>query len=113
MWRSWEVTRVCATRSGTSVNLAGGARGPRPVYFFTALALLVALGLGPLFAYLPRFALAVVVMMAVADLLDVRRVRWRCVARTGSTRGRAHHVRSDVCWSARAGYSWRESPRRG
>ena len=33
---------VCASLSGTSVNLSGGARGPRPIYFFTALALLVA-----------------------------------------------------------------------
>jgi sulfate permease, SulP family len=44
---------VCASLSGTSVNLAGGARGPRPIYFFTALALLAALCLGPLFAHLP------------------------------------------------------------
>jgi SulP family sulfate permease len=65
---------VCASLSGTSVNLAGGARGPRPIYFFTLLALLVALSLGPLFAYLPRFALAAVVIMAVASLLDLRRL---------------------------------------
>src|SRR5262249_38989165 len=65
---------VCASLSGTSVNLAGGARGPRPIYFFTALALLVALCLGPLFAHLPRFALAAVVMTAVASLLDLRRL---------------------------------------
>jgi hypothetical protein len=31
---------VRASLSGTSVNLAGGARGPRPIYFFTALAVL-------------------------------------------------------------------------
>src|SRR6516162_2721128 len=70
---------VCASLSGTSVNLAGGARGPRPIYFFTALALLVALCLGPLFAYLPRFALAAVVIMAVFSLLDLRRLMalWR------------------------------------
>jgi len=70
---------VCASLSGTSVNLAGGARGPRPIYFFTALALLVALCLGPLFAHLPRFALAAVVMMAVVSLLDLRRLLalWR------------------------------------
>jgi SulP family sulfate permease len=71
---------VCATLSGTSVNLAGGARGPRPIYFFTALALLVALFLGPLFAYLPRFALAAVVIMAVASLLDLRRLLVLCRA---------------------------------
>ena len=71
---------VCATLSGTSVNLAGGARGPRPIYFFTALALLVALCLGPLFAYLPRFALAAVVIMAVAGLLDLRRLLALCRA---------------------------------
>jgi hypothetical protein len=29
---------VCASLSGTSVNLVGGARGPRPIYFFTVLA---------------------------------------------------------------------------
>ena len=70
---------VCASLSGTSVNLAGGVRGPRPIYFFTALALLVALCLGPLFAHLPRFALAAVVIMAVVSLLDLRRlmVLWR------------------------------------
>jgi sulfate permease, SulP family len=65
---------VCGSLSGTSVNLAGGARGPRPIYFFTVLALLAALFLGPLFAYLPRFALAAVVIMAVAHLLDGRRL---------------------------------------
>jgi SulP family sulfate permease len=70
---------VCASLSGTSVNLSGGARGPRPIYFFTALALLVALCLGPLFANLPRFALAAVVIMAVVSLLDLRRLMalWR------------------------------------
>jgi SulP family sulfate permease len=71
---------VCATLSGTSVNLAGGARGPRPIYFFTAVALLAALCLGPLFAYLPRFALAAVVIMAVASLLDLRRLLALCRA---------------------------------
>jgi sulfate permease, SulP family len=71
---------VCASLSGTSVNLAGGARGPRPIYVFTALALLVALSLGPLFAYLPRFALAAVVIMAVAGLLDLRRFLALCRA---------------------------------
>lgn len=71
---------VCASLSGTSVNLAGGARGPGPIYVFTALALLVALCLGPLFAYLPRFALAAVVIMAVASLLDVRRFLAVCRA---------------------------------
>src|SRR5262249_2049371 len=64
---------VCASLSGTSVNLNGGARGPRPIYCFTVLALLVALYLGPLFAYLPRFALAAVVILAVGRLLDPRR----------------------------------------
>jgi len=77
---------VCASLSGTSVNLAGGARGARPIYFFTALALIVALCLGPLFAYLPRFALAAVVIMAVAGLLDLRRIVALCRARTPSTR---------------------------
>src|SRR5262249_1863818 len=71
---------VCASLSGTSVNLAGGARGPRPIYFFTVLALVVALSLGPLFAYLPRFALAAVVIMAVASLLDLRRLLALCRA---------------------------------
>jgi SulP family sulfate permease len=71
---------VCGSLSGTSVNLAGGARGPGPIFFFTALALLVALSLGPLFAYLPRFALAAVVIMAVAGLLDVRRFLALCRA---------------------------------
>src|SRR5262249_13467247 len=56
------------------------ARGPRPIYFFTVLALLVALFLGPLFAYLPRFALAAVVIMAVARLLDLRRLLALCRA---------------------------------
>jgi len=71
---------VCASLSGTSVNLAGGARGPGSIYVFTALALMVALCLGPLFAYLPRFALAAVVIMAVASLLDVRRFLALCRA---------------------------------
>jgi SulP family sulfate permease len=65
---------VCASLSGTSVNLAGGARGARPIYCFTALALLAAACLGPLFAHLPRFALAVVVILAVGRLLDPRRM---------------------------------------
>src|SRR5262249_3460899 len=40
---------------------------------------LVALCLGPLFAHLPRFALAAVVIMAVVSLLDLRRLMalWR------------------------------------
>jgi SulP family sulfate permease len=71
---------VCGSLSGTSVNLAGGARGPRPIYFFTVLALLAALCLGPLFAFLLRFALAAVVIMAVAHLLDVRRLVALCRA---------------------------------
>src|SRR5262249_56349879 len=71
---------VGARLSGSSVNLAGGARGPRPIYFFTVLALLVALSLGPLFAYLPRFALAAVVIMAVASLLDLRQLLALCRA---------------------------------
>ena len=71
---------VCASLSGTSVNLAGGARGPRPIYFFTALALLAALCLGPLFAHLPRFALAAVVILAVSRLLDPRRLMALCRA---------------------------------
>jgi len=71
---------VCGSLSGTSVNLAGGARGPRPIYFFTVLALLVVSFLGPLFAYLPRFALAAVVIMAVASLLDLRRLLGLCRA---------------------------------
>src|SRR5262249_61177037 len=75
-------SRVCASLSGTSVNLAGGARGPRPIYFFTALALLAALCLGPLFAYLPRFALAAVVILAVSRLLDPRRLIALCRADT-------------------------------
>jgi sulfate permease, SulP family len=71
---------VCASLSGTSVNLAGGARGPGSIYVFTAFALLVALSFGPLFAYLPRFALAAVVIMAVASLLDPRRLLALCRA---------------------------------
>jgi SulP family sulfate permease len=71
---------VCASLSGTSVNLAGGARGPRPIYFFTALALLAALCLGPLFAHVPRFALAAVVLLAVGRLLDPRRLLALCGA---------------------------------
>jgi SulP family sulfate permease len=71
---------VCASLSGTSVNLAGGARGPRPIYCFTALAVLAALCLGPLFAYLPRFALAVVVILAVSRLLEPGRLRALCRA---------------------------------
>jgi SulP family sulfate permease len=71
---------VCASLSGTSVNLAGGARGPRPIYFFTALALLAAVCLGPLFAHLPRFALAAVVILAVGRLLGPRRLMALCRA---------------------------------
>jgi SulP family sulfate permease len=71
---------VCASLSGTSVNLAGGARGPRPIYVFTALALLAALCLGPLFTHLPKFALAAVVILAVGRLLDSRRLVALCRA---------------------------------
>jgi SulP family sulfate permease len=71
---------VCASLSGTSVNLAGGARGPGPIYFFTVVALLAALALGPLFAHLPRFALAAVVILAVSRLLDPRRLMAVCSA---------------------------------
>lgn len=69
---------VCASLSGTRVNLAGGARGPRPIYCFTALALLAVLCLGPLFTHLPRFALAAVVILAVARLLDPGRLFALC-----------------------------------
>src|SRR5262249_44291527 len=78
---------VCASLSGTSVNLAGGARGARPIYFFTVLALIVTLCLGPLFAYLPRFALAAVVIMAVAGLPDWRRFVALCRADTPAAPG--------------------------
>jgi SulP family sulfate permease len=44
------------------------------------VALLVALSFGPLFAYLPRFALAAVVIMAVASLLDPTRLLALCRA---------------------------------
>jgi SulP family sulfate permease len=71
---------VCASLSGTSVNLAGGARGPRPIYLFTALAVLAAVCLAPLFAYLPRFALAVVVILAVGRLLRPGRLMALCRA---------------------------------
>ena len=71
---------VCASLSGTSVNLSGGARGPRPIYFFTVLALLAALYLGPLFTHLPRFALAAVVILAVARLIDPKRLMALCRA---------------------------------
>jgi SulP family sulfate permease len=71
---------VCASLSGTSVNLAGGARGPRPIYFFTGLALLATLCLGPLFALVPRFALAVVVILAVARMVDPGRLLALCRA---------------------------------
>jgi len=71
---------VCASLSGTSVNLDGGARGPRPIYCFTVFALLVVLCLGPLFAHLPRFALAAVVMLAVSRLLDPTRLIALCRA---------------------------------
>jgi SulP family sulfate permease len=71
---------VCASLSGTSVNLAGGARGPRPIYLFTALAVLAALCLGPLFAQVPRFALAAVVILAVGRLLGPGRLVALCRA---------------------------------
>ena len=71
---------VCGSLSGTSVNLDGGARGPRPIYCFTVFALLVVLCLGPLFAHLPRFALAAVVMLAVCRLLDPTRLIALCRA---------------------------------
>jgi len=71
---------VCASLSGTSVNLDAGARGPRPIYCFTVFALLVVLCLGPLFAHLPRFALAAVVMLAVCRLLDPTRLIALCRA---------------------------------
>ena len=79
--RSWEATRS-APAFPARANLAGGARGARPIYFFTVLALIVTLCLGPLFAYLPRFALAAVVIMAVAGLLDLRRFVALCRADT-------------------------------
>src|SRR5262249_40385548 len=58
----------------------GGARGPRSIYFFTALALFATLCLGPLFAHVPRFALAAVVILAVGRLLDPRRLMAQCRA---------------------------------
>jgi hypothetical protein len=75
-WRLWEAiqsARAFPARASTSRE---GARGPRPIYLFTILALLVALCLGPLFAYLPRFALAAVVIMGVQSCRSRRAGCW-------------------------------------
>jgi sulfate permease, SulP family len=75
---------VCASLSGTSVNLAGGARGPGSIYVFTALALMVALCLGPLFAYLPA-SRSPRSSSWRSRASSTSGASWLCAARTGST----------------------------
>lgn len=59
---------VCGSFSGTSVNWSSGARTGLSLVIFSLLALLAITVLTPLFYYLPKFILAVVVILAVMKL---------------------------------------------
>ncbi len=59
---------VCGSFSGTSVNWSSGARTGVSIIIFSILTLLAITVLTPLFTYLPKFMLAVIVIMAVMKL---------------------------------------------
>jgi SulP family sulfate permease len=59
---------VCGSFSGTSVNWSSGARTGLSLVIFSFLALLAITVLTPLFYYLPKFMLAVIVILAVMKL---------------------------------------------
>ena len=90
---------VCATLSGTSVNLAGGARGPRPIYF------------GAAGGVVPGAAVRLPApVRAGRSGHHGGRQPSRPQAAAGSVPrgqarrlGRAHHIRSDAAGRARAG----------
>jgi len=59
---------VCGSFSGTSVNWSSGARTGLSLVFFSFLSLLAITLLTPIFYYLPKFMLAVIVILAVMKL---------------------------------------------
>ena len=65
---------VCGSFSGTSVNWASGARTGVSIIIFSVLALLSITVLTPVFYYLPKFMLAVIVILAVIKLFQPRQL---------------------------------------
>ncbi len=59
---------VCGSFSGTSVNWSSGARTGFSIIIFSIFALLSITVLTPIFYYLPKFMLAVIVILAVVKL---------------------------------------------
>jgi SulP family sulfate permease len=65
---------VCGSFSGTSVNWSSGARTGVSIIIFSILALLSITVLTPVFYYLPKFMLAVIVILAVIKLFQPKQL---------------------------------------
>ncbi len=65
---------VCGSFSGTSVNWSSGARTGLSIIIFSISALLAITVLTPLFYYLPKFMLAVIVILAVMKLFKPKQL---------------------------------------
>jgi SulP family sulfate permease len=65
---------VCGSFSGTSVNWSSGARTGMSIIIFSFFVLLSITVLTPLFYYLPKFILAVIVILAVMKLFKPRQL---------------------------------------
>jgi SulP family sulfate permease len=65
---------VCGSFSGTSVNWSSGARTGLSLVIFSILSLLAITVLTPLFYYLPKFMLAVIVILAVMKLFKPKQM---------------------------------------
>ncbi len=65
---------VCGSFSGTSVNWSSGARTGVSIIIFSILSLLSITVLTPIFYYLPKFMLAVIVIIAVMKLFQPRQL---------------------------------------
>ncbi len=65
---------VCGSFSGTSVNWGSGAKTGFSIIFFSIFTLLTITILTPLFYYVPRFILAIIVILAVIKLLKPKQL---------------------------------------
>ena len=65
---------VCGSFSGTSVNWSSGARTGLSIVLFSFATLLAITVLTPLFYYLPKFMLAVIVILAVIKLFKPKQL---------------------------------------
>lgn len=65
---------VCGSFSGTTVNWISGARTGLSIIIFSFVAVLAITVLTPLFTYLPKFMLAVIVIVAVIKLFKPKQL---------------------------------------